>query len=90
MKSVISNLKQRLLSGWTFIRIVRLALALLIIGEAWVSSQLLFAIVGGLLAVQALFNYGCCGTAGCDTDHAGTGQRSLAKAEEETTFEEVK
>jgi len=67
MKNLM-NLKQRLSGGWTVLRIIRLVLASMIIAEAWRSSELLLAVLGGFLAFQAIFNYGCCGAAGCDID----------------------
>jgi hypothetical protein len=90
MKNLINNLKQRLMTGWTFMRIFRLALALIISFEAWNSSEVLFAVLGGFLAFQAMFNYGCCGSGGCDIDHTRSRPRSLGEAGEVTTFNEVK
>lgn len=90
MKNLINNLKHRLLNGWTFLRIVRLILALIIIVEAFSSSEILFAILGGFLAFQAIFNYGCCGVGGCDLDQTKSKPRSLGEKDEVTTFSEVK
>lgn len=90
MKNQINNLKQRLLKGWTLLRLVRLALALIITVEAWISSETLFAILGSFLAFQAIFNYGCCGAAGCNIDDTKTKHKSLNKEIETTTFIEVK
>ncbi len=89
MKNQINNLKQRLLKGWTLLRLVRLALALIITVEAWINSETLFAILGSFLAFQAMFNYGCCGAMGCNIDHTKTKPGSL-KEIETTTFSEVK
>lgn len=89
MKNLINNLRQRLLTGWTLLRIVRLALALIITVEAWSSSETPFAILGGFLAFQAIFNYGGCGAAGCDIDHTKTKPKSLNKEDEAITFSEM-
>lgn len=90
MKNVLNNLRQRLITGWTFLRIVRLALSLIITVEAWNSSEMLFAILGGFLAFQAIFNYGCCGASGCDIDHRRSKSKSSGETNEVTTFEEIK
>jgi hypothetical protein len=90
MKDLINKLKQRLMTGWTFLRIVRLALALIITFEAWNSSEMLFAVLGGFLAFQAIFNYGCCDTGGCEIDHTSSKPKSSSEAEGATTFNEVK
>lgn len=84
-----NTLIRRFTSGWTFLRLIRLAVALMIIREAWSSSELLLAIIGGFLMVQAVFNYGCCSTAGCDiNDRFEPGLPD--ETGEETTFIEVK
>lgn len=90
MKGLINDLRQRLTTGWTFLRVIRLALALIITAEAWSSSEILFAVLGGFLAFQAIFNYGCCGAAGCDIDHGRAKPKSLNHTSEVTTFEEIK
>lgn len=89
MKNLIDNLRQRLTTGWTFLRVIRLGLALFITAGAWNSSEFLLAILGGFLAFQAIFNYGCCGTAGCDIDHRRSKAKSSDPTHEITTFEEI-
>ncbi len=89
MKDLLNNLRQRLTTGWTFLRIVRLALALFITAGAWNNSEILFAVLGGFLAFQAIFNYGCCGTSGCDINHRRSKAKSSDPAQEVTTFEEI-
>jgi hypothetical protein len=90
MKNALINLRQRVTTGWTFLRIVRLVLALIITIEALNSSEFLFAILGGFLAFQAVFNYGCCGASGCDIDHRLSKSKSPDETNEVTTFEEIK
>lgn len=87
---MLNNLKNRLIKGWSMMRIIRLALALIIIVQAVNSSEILFAILGGLLLFQAAFNYGCCGAGGCDINHSSSNPTSSGTAEEVTTFNEVK
>ena len=90
MKDLINNLRQRLTTDWNFLRIVRLALVLIITIEAWNNSEILFAVLGSFLVFQAIFNYGCCGSSGCDIDHRRPKSKSLGEAEEVITFNEVK
>ncbi|PBQ30693.1 hypothetical protein CNR22_02525 [Sphingobacteriaceae bacterium] len=82
--------KIRLTQGWNFMRVFRLGLAILVLMEAWKSSQILFAGLGGILLFQALINVGCCGSSGCDINHKDKGDRSSSVIAEETTFEEIK
>lgn len=71
-------------------RFIRLALALTIIIQAIATSEILFAIVGGFLAFQAVFNYGCCGTSGCDIGHTRSKLESVDQTSDVNTFEEIK
>lgn len=48
-------------------RALRLMIGLAIIVQAIISRDLLLAIVGLSFSGMALFNIGCCGTAGCNT-----------------------
>ena len=66
---MLTDWKQRLTQGWNFMRLIRLGLAVLVIIEAWKSSELIFAALGGILLFQSLMNIGCCGSGGCDINH---------------------
>jgi hypothetical protein len=87
---MLNNLKNRLITGWGLMRFIRLALALIIIVQAVTSYEILFAVLGGFLLFQAVFNYGCCGASGCDIDHSMSRSKSSGKTGEVTTFEEIK
>lgn len=87
---MLNDWKQRLTTGWNFMRLFRLGLAILVLIEAWKNSEVMFAVLGGILLLQVIINVGCCGTAGCDINHRKTGRRSDGVPTEETTFEEVK
>lgn len=78
------------MTGWSLMRFIRLVLALTIIAQAIMGSQILFAVPGGFLLFQALFNYGCCGARGCDIGHNSPRNTSPGTTEEVTTFNEVK
>lgn len=86
----LSDLKNRLVTGWGLMRFVRLALALILIVQAVTNSEVLFMALGAVLLFQAVFNYGCCSAGNCDINHAGYKPGSSGKTDELTTFEEVK
>lgn len=71
-------------------RFIRLALALILIVQAITGSEVLFAVLGGILLFQAAFNYGCCSTGGCDINHNSSKSKSLNTTGQVTTFNEVK
>jgi hypothetical protein len=54
-----------ILSGWNFMRAIRLLLGVIIIIQSVQQHHYSFAILGLLFAGMAVFNIGCCGTAGC-------------------------
>jgi hypothetical protein len=88
-KILISEWTQRITTGWGFIRLLRLALAIFVIVEAFKNYDLLFGALGIILLAQALFNVGCCASAGCEVNSrvkAGT----PATSESEITFKEIK
>jgi hypothetical protein len=87
---MLHNLKNRIITGWSLMRFIRLSLALTIIIQAVISSEILFAVLGGFLLFQAAFNYGCCGSGGCDINHNTTDPKSSGAKEEVITFNEVK
>jgi hypothetical protein len=87
---MFNNLKNRLIKGWSLMRVIRVALALIIIVQSLTTSEIIFAFLGGLLLFQAAFNYGCCGSGGCDVDYSTRKPKSLHSEKEITIFEEVK
>jgi hypothetical protein len=54
-----------LLQTWDFMRTLRLGMALWLIYAAVDSGPFLLGILGGLFALQALLNVGCCGAGSC-------------------------
>lgn len=82
--------KQRLTRDWGFMRFFRLGLAIIVLTEAWKNTELLFALLGSVLLFQSLLNVGCCGSGGCDINHAKTKERSGASGIKDVTFEEIK
>jgi hypothetical protein len=79
------KMTDRILGGWTFVRILRLALGLFIVVQGIATGDWAIALLGGLFATMSLWNIGCCGATGCRTpvaqDH---------KKPENITYEEVR
>jgi hypothetical protein len=54
-----------LFANWHFMRFVRTFMAFWIGFEAWRSGENILYLFAGIFALQAIFNTGCCGNAGC-------------------------
>lgn len=54
-----------LLKGWNMMRLLRLVLGIIIIGQAFAGKDVVLGILGFLLTGMALLNMGCCGVNGC-------------------------
>ncbi|MFM7400532.1 MAG: hypothetical protein ACKO4W_06475 [Bacteroidota bacterium] len=72
-------------SNWHFTRIFRAGIAVFAFSEAWRTGDSLLLGMGGILALQALFNVGCCGVGGCAVPGKGGKAGS-----DSVTYEEVK
>jgi hypothetical protein len=58
---------QRLISGWNFMRLIRLALGLVIMVQGVQNHDYAVAGLGILFALMPLFNIGCCAGSACYT-----------------------
>ena len=58
-------MKQTILSNWTLMRFMRLAMGIAILVQAVIAKDIGFAIAGILFTALPVFNISCCGTAGC-------------------------
>lgn len=78
-----------ILTGWNFMRFLRLGIGIYALVGAWMQREPLLAAAGGFLVLMALFNAGCCAGGACGT---GYGRRSLSSKQEEAgiTYEEIK
>ena len=54
-------IKNRLLTGWTFIRVAYLVIGIMVIIQATVNDQWLGMLLGGYVAFMGLFAFGCAG-----------------------------
>ncbi|WPQ63078.1 hypothetical protein SIO70_32440 [Chitinophaga sancti] len=78
-------MKQNLLRGWNFMRVLRLALGIFIIVQGFQSKEWLFMALGGLFTLMPLLNIGCCGASECNTVVPGRSNNTI----EDTTYKEV-
>jgi hypothetical protein len=65
-----------MLKNWHFMRIFRAIFAGLIFSQIWQTGEWLLAIPGGIFALQAIFDVGCCGAASRQYTALSTAQRS--------------
>jgi hypothetical protein len=79
-------MRQLLWSGWNFMRIFRLVLGLIILGQGIGGHDLLSTGMGIFLSLMAVLNTGCCGAYGCDTGSYNLYTKTDQKAIE---YEEV-
>ncbi|TDB67357.1 hypothetical protein [Arundinibacter roseus] len=77
-----------LLKNWDFIRVLRLAMALWIGYSAIIDQQPWLGVMAAFLGYQAIFNVGCCGTAGCSVP--GRSIKDNTAETKEIDYEEVK
>ena len=50
-----------LFKNWSFFRIVRLTMGIIVIIQAFMIKDIFFGIAGFIFTLMALFNQGCCG-----------------------------
>ena len=79
-------MKQILLSGWNFMRWLRLIMGVYLLVNAWLSKDWMAGFFGAFFTFQAVTNTGCCGASGCAVP-APSGKRNTTQ---EVEFEEVK
>lgn len=79
-----------LLKNWHFMRLLRAGFALWAITEAWRTGQWLLLVPGGIFAIQAIFDIGCCGASGCATPSERRYGRADSVSAQDVEFEEVK
>lgn len=71
--------------NWSFMRLLRLAMAVYIIIIGVQENNLWFIALGGMFSLMPLFNMGCCGVASCNVAETKNNKKT-----DEITFEEVK
>ncbi|MBN9299138.1 hypothetical protein CMU40_02175 [Elizabethkingia anophelis] len=71
--------------NWSFMRVLRLALGILIIVQSVIAKDWLFMGAGILFSLMPILNIGCCGTSGCTTPVSKSNKKV-----EEVSYEEVR
>ena len=82
---MMNRVSVTLFSNWHFTRIFRAGIAVFALSEAWRTGDSLLLGMGGILALQALFNVGCCGVGGCAVP-----AKDAKSGSDSVTYEEVK
>jgi hypothetical protein len=76
-----------LLTGWTFLRILRLGMGILFAIQAIQFREALAGFVSVFFLFQAITNTGCCGASGCE---APAFEARKKEGIDDVVFEEVK
>jgi len=58
-------MKQVIFSNWNFIRVLRLAMGIAIMVQAFMAKDVLFGMIGILFTAMPVFNLGCCAAGNC-------------------------
>jgi len=80
----------QIISGWNVARATRLGLGLAVSALAIFQQNKMMAFMGLWLTITPLLNVSCCGSGGCDINHANIPDKSVETEAETVTFEEVK
>ena len=76
-----------LVSNWNLFRVLRLLLGIGVIIKGATDGEVVFAVAGGMVALMALANIGCCGSQGCAVQRSSL-NTSFTKPKN-ITYEEV-
>lgn len=80
-----------ILKNWHFMRLVRAGFAVWIFREVWVTGEWVMLILGVIFAMQAIFDIGCCGAAGCAVPRSDAYKnQSEGSSGQEVIYEEIK
>lgn len=82
----METFKQRLFTGWHFMRWLRLAFGIIFIVQAVQMHDVFIGVIAGFFLITAITNTGCCGAGNC----AVPKQKNAKDGAEEIIFEEVK
>lgn len=56
---------KRLITGWHFVRLLRLVLGVAILVQGILARDVTSMVLGALFVLMAVVNVGCCGAKGC-------------------------
>jgi len=74
-----------ILKNWHFTRLLRAGVAFWAFAEVWRTGEWMLLLPGSFFAIQAIFDIGCCGAAGCASP-----QMEKTEKPEGVSFEEVR
>lgn len=70
--------------SWDFMRILRLVIGIFAAAQAIYTMDIILGIAAFVIGGMAIFNIGCCGVNGCNTNY-----KSSKKQNQDVEFEEV-
>jgi len=79
-------MKETLLTGWNFMRFLRLGVGIFVGIQAVQYHDVLSGFIASIFFIQAATNTGCCGASGCATNTNYKAKENIQEIE----FEEVK
>ncbi|HEX5024520.1 MAG TPA: hypothetical protein VFV68_04575 [Agriterribacter sp.] len=77
-------MKQVIFGNWNFMRFLRLGLGIAILVQSAMAKDWTMAFLGLLFTGMAVFNIGCCGMGGCNTQ-----ARKTPETTKNISYEEV-
>lgn len=80
-------MKTLLFSGWSLLRVLRLAMGILAVVFVVRGHDALLGAAGGLLLFMAIFSVGCCGAGGCAINPPGD---ASTREPSQASYEEVR
>lgn len=79
-----------ILKNWHFMRVFRAGIAAWAFFEAYRTGEWIMILPGSLFAMQAIFDIGCCGSAGCGVPKSYASQDIARQETGEITAEEIR
>ncbi len=83
----MSNWKQKLLTNWHIMRVMRLGIGIMMIGMGIQSRDLAIGLFSIFFLYQAVTDTGCCGAGACNTPMR---RKPQGAADEVAEYEEIK
>ena len=74
------------IENWNLMRLIRLIGGIYFCVGGVMKGDIISGVLGGILLIQAVYNLGCCGVNGCNTNINQKGENKITDVE----FEEIK
>ncbi len=85
-----NGMKNRLTTGWNFIRIVFTALGLFMVVQSLMDKEYLSSFLGGYLAVMGLLGVGCASGSCYSNGSCSSRNKSEFNTDKEVVYQEIK